>query len=80
MDVEGAEASVIRGAAETLARPDTRAAVCTYHNPWDHEVLSGMMAGAGFRVATSDGYMLLIYDGRPLKPPFFRRGMIYCTK
>jgi hypothetical protein len=79
MDVEGAEESVIRGAAEALSGNDSRAIVCTYHRNGDHELLSDVMSGQGFDVATSAGHMLFVFD-KALEPPFFRRGVIYCRK
>lgn len=80
MDVEGAEPEVLRGARETLARSDVKAVICTYHRQGDHAELSGMMERAGYKVRTSSGYMLFVYDHKGLKPPYFRRGVIYCTK
>lgn len=80
LDVEGAESSVLRGAEETLSRPDTKAVICTYHQQDDHRELSGIMEAAGYDVVTSPGYMLFLYAHTPLEPPFFRRGLIYCAK
>ncbi len=80
MDVEGAESSVLRGAKETLSRPDTKAVICTYHRQNDHAELSAMMESAGYDVRTSPGYMLFLYGVFGLEPPYFRRGLIYCTK
>jgi predicted RNA methylase len=79
LDVEGAEERVLRGAEEALSRPDTRAVVCTYHRQDDHRSLSEMMRERGFTVATSPGHMLFLHD-RDLRPPFFRRGVIYCGR
>jgi hypothetical protein len=79
LDVEGAEERVLSGAERALSRPDTRAVVCTYHRQDDHRRLSEVMRGCGFKVATSPGRMLFILDP-DLSPPFFRRGVIYCTK
>ncbi len=79
MDVEGAEERVLDGAREVLARPDTRAIVCTYHRHDDYAALSDKMRDLGFRVTTSRGYMLFVF-ARDLRPPFFRRGVIYCSK
>jgi hypothetical protein len=79
MDVEGAEERVLRGASELLSRTDTRAVVCTYHRNGDHERLSEVMRVGGFEVETSEGWMLFIHD-RNLRPPYFRRGVIYCCK
>lgn len=78
LDVEGVEADVLKGAAQTLSRKNTKAVVCTYHKHDDHKILSEMMRGHGFKVGTSPGYMLFVWDN--LKPPFFRRGVIYCSK
>lgn len=80
MDVEGAEEDVLKGAAETLSRKGTKAVVCTYHRQRDHALLSGMMASRGFNVETSPGYMLFLPDRKNLESPFFRRGVIYCSK
>ena len=79
LDVEGAEDRVLNGAEEALARPGTRAVVCTYHRHGDHERLSRSMLKRGFDVTTSAGWMLFVHD-RQLQPPFFRRGVIYCRK
>ncbi|MDR2882494.1 MAG: FkbM family methyltransferase [Alistipes sp.] len=79
IDVEGAEERVLDGAGEVLARPDTRAVICTYHRQDDHTELSEKMRRLGFRVDTSRGYMLFVF-ARDLQPPFFRRGMIYCKR
>ncbi len=79
LDVEGAEERVLAGAAGALARPDTRAVVCTYHRAGDLERLSERMCTGGFEVVPSGGWMLFVHD-RELQPPFFRRGVIYCRK
>ncbi len=79
LDVEGAEKRVLAGAREALSRPDTRAVVCTYHRHGDHDRLSESMRARGFRVDTSPGWMLFLHD-REQHPPFFRRGVIYCSK
>jgi FkbM family methyltransferase len=79
LDVEGAEERVLAGATKVLSQPGTRAVVCTYHRHDDHERLSEAMRERGFTVTTSPGWMLFVYD-RDLKPPFFRRGVIYCSK
>ncbi len=78
LDVEGAEEKVLAGAGEALSRPDTRAIICTYHRDGDHARLSGVMLDRGFRVSTSPGWMLFFYD-REIAPPYFRRGLIYCS-
>ncbi len=78
MDVEGAEERVLAGAAGVLSRPGTRAVICTYHRHDDHRRLSEAMRARGFRVDTSPGWMLFVHD-RDLRPPFFRRGVIYCS-
>jgi hypothetical protein len=79
LDVEGVEERVLAGAEEVLSLPDTRAVVCTYHRHGDHERLSAAMRARGYEVRTSPGWMLFIHD-KNLQPPFFRRGVIYCTK
>lgn len=79
LDVEGAENRVLSGSSAVLERPDTHATVCTYHRHDDHEQLSAVMRERGFHVCTSPGVMLFIFD-RDMRPPFYRRGVIYCCK
>ncbi len=80
LDVEGAEADVLRGAAQTLTSRgfDIRVAICTYHRQEDHEQLSALMRGMGYRVETVPGYMLMDMGG--VKPPYLRHGLIRCFK
>lgn len=82
LDVEGAERDVIKGAAGTLsAHPDTQAVICTYHRFDDYEVVSGLMKGLGYNVEKSPGYMLFLYDTEGMiKYPYFRPGVVYCSK
>lgn len=82
LDVEGAEKEVIAGMSEAIGSyPDAiDAVVCTYHNQNDFAELSSLMRSEGFDVSPSKGYMLFIYDYKRLKPPYFRKGAIYCRK
>lgn len=80
IDVEGAEESVINGSNNTLTSDKFRAkaVVCTYHNAEDHEKLSAIMKNLSYNTTTSKGYMLFLSDNQI--PPYFRRGVIYCSK
>lgn len=79
IDVEGAEKCVLEGAEETLQSSgySVRLAICTYHKQQDYEELSAIMLKKNYDVETSKGYMLFYFA--PMQPPYFRRGMIYCT-
>lgn len=81
LDVEGAEQSVLNGAMLSIGSGafKVKAIVCTYHHPEDYENLSNFMLTKGFTVETTKGYMLFPYNNN-LKPPYFRRGLIYCSK
>lgn len=80
LDVEGAEKMVIEGAMNTLKSENfnIKAAVCTYHNQEDHEVLSRIMRDLDYDVKTTNGYMIFKWD--KLEPPYLRRGLIQCNK
>lgn len=82
MDVEGAESKVVAGSSNTLASTDimVSAVICTYHKHGDEETLSAIMRANRFDVKSSQGYMLFLYDREGLSPPYFRKGLIYCTK
>ncbi len=75
-DVEGAEASVLEGAAGTLrANPSLRVSICTYHNHDDAAVLSRMLKDAGFQTRFSRGYFVM-----GLRAPYLRRAVVYGWK
>lgn len=79
LDVEGAEADVLKGAHGILSRNDSKAVICTYHKYDDHRSISQIMDLYEYNVRTSRGYMLFVYDDDQ-RSPFFRRGVIYCQK
>ncbi|NDW08522.1 FkbM family methyltransferase [Dysgonomonas sp. 520] len=80
LDVEGMEKEVLEGAKNTLNSEnfDTKVALCTYHNQNDFEELSGSMKKKGYKIEPSDGYMLFAME--KLSPPYFRKGLIRCSK
>lgn len=81
IDVEGAEAKVLEGAKGIISgRAGTRAVVCTYHNREDYDTLSAIMRSHGYNTEPSNGYMLFMYDKNGIDAPFFRHGVIYCSK
>lgn len=49
MDLEGSEYEALRGGAEFLRKQKPKLAITTYHYPWDHPVVSGLIKGAGYR-------------------------------
>jgi hypothetical protein len=58
MDIEGAEQSALRGAAQTFkAGKNINVAVCTYHRPEDPKVISEFLAGFGFSYTFTEGYL-----------------------
>lgn len=80
MDVEGFERSILNGAKKTLTSKNLNinASICTYHNQEDFLELSEIMANNGFNLSESKGYMLFTPDEK-LEPPYFRKGMLYCS-
>jgi hypothetical protein len=58
MDIEGAEQSALRGAAQTLRTgKNLNVAVCTYHRPEDPKVISEFLAACGFTFTFTEGYL-----------------------
>lgn len=80
LDVEGAEEKVLEGAQSVLSNFKTKAAICTYHNQDDYEILTNLMQKKGFNTEPSDGYMLYLDDEKGIFPPYFRRGLIRCQR
>jgi hypothetical protein len=80
-DIEGAEVSMLLGAEKTLkARRNMRLSLCTYHQQNDAHDLNAILTKHGFSTSFSHGYMLFIYDEKPLEAPYLRRGIIRAEK
>lgn len=80
IDVDGSEASVLRGGKETLASAiPLKIALCTYHRQDDEKEFTALLKGYGFSVSPSDGYMLNYYD-KKLKAPWLRRGLVRAVR
>jgi hypothetical protein len=75
IDVEGAEALVLGGAAETLKRENVRLICCTYHKQQDAADFEALLNGYGYQTGFSAGYMFL-HNDRAIAPPYFRKGVI----
>ncbi|WP_299821890.1 FkbM family methyltransferase [uncultured Pontibacter sp.] len=79
-DVECAEADLLEGSKKILAQDGPlKVAITTYHKQQDQQELNGILQGYGFKTEFSKGYMLFPYY-EPIKPPYFRRGLIRATK
>ena len=77
IDVDGAEAQVLRGMEGLLrARKVKRIALCTYHRQRDAEIFSEMLRDYGYAVTFSRGYMIF---RKRLEPPYLRRGVLKAT-
>lgn len=81
-DVEGAEYSLIRGAAGLIQRHQKlKIALCTYHSQDDATQLEDLLKSHGFTTRFSDGYMLYYYGKQNIvKPPYLRRAVLRATK
>ncbi len=81
-DVEGAEAQVLQGARNLIARQKKiRIAVCTYHRQEDAAVLEDILEKYGFKSSFSDGYMLYYYGKtNVVREPFLRRAVLRAVK
>jgi hypothetical protein len=76
IDVDGFEQKVLNG-CRTLFESNTplKVALCTYHKSNDEADFTNLLKGYGFKVATSEGFMINYYD-KKLKAPWLRRGLI----
>ena len=80
IDVEGAEAKVLKGMKHRMESAPVKIAVCTYHRAEDFSHLSAFLEQDGFKVTASDGCMLFLNEIPHLKPPYFRKGLIRAVK
>ncbi|NLY25878.1 MAG: methyltransferase [Bacteroidales bacterium] len=78
IDVEGAEASVLKGMEELLRAP-VKIALCTYHHQHDFELFSRFFKEHRFHHRPNRGLMIYQNDLAETTPPFFRRCMIKAT-
>lgn len=79
IDVEGAECSVLNGMNENLEATSTKIAICTYHKANDYDDIRHRLSARGFKVTPSRGLMIFLPE-LPLKPPYFRKGLIRAEK
>jgi hypothetical protein len=76
IDVDGAEASVLKSCEMIFRSPDkVKIALCTYHKNNDETDFTALLRSHGFTVTPSKGYMIHYYD-KKMKPPYLRRGLI----
>ena len=78
IDVEGAEASVLKGMEELLHAP-VKVALCTYHHQHDYDLFSRFFEEHLFHHRPNSGVMIYQNDLKRMEPPFFRRCMIKAT-
>lgn len=80
IDVDGNEFEVLKGMHSLLeSNNSVRIAVCTYHKQDDFIVFSDFLAGLGFELSSSQGYMLYVFD-KSQKYPYFRKGVLRASK
>jgi predicted RNA methylase len=80
IDVDGAEASVLKSCDVIFRSPDkVKMALCTYHKNNDEKDFTALLKDYGFEVTPSKGYMINYYD-KKMKAPYLRRGLIRVTR
>ena len=77
MDIEGAEPHALRGAKRILTNNRVKASVCAYHNADDCIRIKGIFRKYGYKVSTSDGWMVFTIDPNLLDTLDFRKGIVY---
>ena len=77
MDIEGAEPKALRGAKRILTNNRVKASVCSYHNADDCMRIKGIFRKYGYRVSTSDGWMVFVQDPKIWDSADFRKGVVY---
>jgi hypothetical protein len=80
IDVDGAEADVLESCRDVFnGNLHLKVALCTYHRNNDEREFTRMLAGWGFRVTPSKGYMIYYYD-KKIKAPWLRRGLVRAVR
>lgn len=68
IDVEGAEASVLKGMKGLLRKAPLQIALCTYHNGEDLEKFTSFFTKNGFSVYPNPGLMIFMNDMQNMHP------------
>jgi hypothetical protein len=84
-DIEGCEIDLTKGSTELLSKYLHHIILCTYHNENDYQNLSTIIQQYNFKIETTNGYMLSVYnlDGGYYEDDMshrFRKGLIYGKK
>ena len=79
IDVEGAEASVLKGMSRLINNHPLRIALCTYHHQDDFIQFTRFFNNLGFHQYPTPGVMVFLNDLNNFAPPFFRKCMIKAT-
>ncbi len=78
MDIEGSEIAGLRGAKNLLTNNKIKASICSYHKPNDLWQIKSIFHQHGYKTATSDGYMVLLWPtGDVWDTADFRKGIVY---
>lgn len=81
IDVDGAEAQLLKGCDEVLCnQKSVKIALCTYHKKNDENDFTKLLKDKGFDISYSKGYMIFYADNITMEAPFLRRGLIRATK
>lgn len=75
MDIEGGEELVVKGNMDFFKMKKTKTACCTYHCKNHYDSISKTFELMGYKVSSSDGYILCFMD-KNITQPFFRKGLI----
>lgn len=75
MDIEGYEKEVLKDSKDFFTSHKVKLSCCLYHNQEDEEVIVGMLKEWGYITSLSEGYMIPMCG--EIKPPYFRKGMVY---
>ena len=76
MDIEGYEEKALKG-AEKLLKNGIKCSICSYHRPTSELDIKNILSRFDYKVSTSKGYMLALFDHEFYKNFDFRRGVVY---
>ena len=80
MDIEGYEEEALLGGETTFKNNYIKCSICAYHTFGAEKRIKDILTKYGYRVRTSDGWMLFIYGDDFYEHFDFRRGIVYGEK
>jgi hypothetical protein len=80
LDIEGAEARVLKASESLLTNNNIRCSICSYHQKNDQKDIVAILERNGYQCSMSNGLTTFLYDPNFFRDLDFRKGIVYASK